>query len=77
MELEGVLAQGESISEFVENAVRSTVQMRRNQAEFVQRGITAIDETKRIGGGISAEVVITKLEAKLTAARRTKAQHGQ
>jgi hypothetical protein len=74
LELEGVLGQGESLSEFVENAVRSTVQMRKTQAEFVQRGITAIAETKRVGGGISAEVVIAKLEAKLASARRSKAQ---
>ena len=77
IEIEGVLGQGESLSEFVENAVRSTVQMRKNQAEFVRRGMTAIEETKRAGGGIPAEIVIAKLEAKLTAARRSKAQHGQ
>jgi len=77
IELEGVLWQGESLSEFVENAVRSTVQMRKNQAEFVRRGIAAIEETKRLGGGIPAEVVIAKLEAKLAAARRSKAQHGR
>ena len=76
-EIEGVLGQGESLSEFVENAVRSTVQMRKNQAEFVRRGITAIEETKRTGESISAEIVIAKLEAKLAVARLTKAQHGQ
>lgn len=76
-ELEGVLEQGESLSEFVEKAVRSTVQMRRNQAEFVRRGIAAIEVTKRAGGGIPAEVVIAKLEAKLAEARGSKAQHGR
>ena len=65
MDLEGVLEQGESLSEFVEKAVRSTVQMRKNQAEFVRRGIAAIDATKRAGVGIPAEVVLAKLEAKL------------
>lgn len=77
IELEGVLEQGESLSEFVENAVRSTVQMRKDQAEFVRRGIAAIEEAKRVGGGIPAEVVIAKLEAKLDAARRSRAQHGR
>lgn len=77
LELEGVLEQGESLSEFVESAVRSTVQQRRNQAEFVRRGIAAIEVTKRTGGGIPAEVVIAKLEAKLAAARRSKVQHDQ
>ena len=77
MEIEGVLGQGESLSEFVENAVRLTVQMRKNQSEFVRRGITAIEDTKRTGESIPAEIVIAKLEAKLAAARLTKAQHGQ
>ena len=77
IELEGVLEPGESLSEFVENAVRSTVQMRKDQAEFVRRGIAAIEEAKRVGGGIPAEVVIAKLEAKLAAARRSRAQHGR
>ena len=76
-ELEGVLEQGESLSEFVENAIRSTVQMRKNQAEFVRRGIAAIEETKRAGDAIPAEVVIARLEAKLAAARLSKAQHGR
>lgn len=73
-ELEGVLEHGESLSEFVENAVRTTVAKRKNQAEFVRRGIAAIEETRRIGGGISADVVLTKLEGKLAAARQAKAQ---
>lgn len=75
LELEGVLEQGESLSQFVENAVRATVARRKNQAEFIRRGIAAIDATKK-GGGIPAEAVIARLEAKLAAARQTKAQRG-
>lgn len=75
IELESVLGQGESLSEFVETAIRSTVQKRKNQAEFIRRGMAAIEETKRTGDGISAEVVIAKLEAKLSAARQLKAQN--
>jgi len=75
IEVEGVLEQGESLSQFVESAVRQTVLKRKHQAEFLHRGITAIEETKRVGGGIAAEVVIAKLEAKLAAARRTQSQH--
>lgn len=77
IELEGVLEQGESLSAFVENAVRSTVQKRKNQAEFIRRGIVAIEETKRAGSGIPAELVIAKLEAKLAAARQSKAQNSR
>ena len=73
-EVEGVLEPGETLSEFVENAVRQTVLKRKNQAEFLRRGIPAIEETKRAGPGIAADVVVAKLEAKLAAARRTQAQ---
>jgi len=76
LELEGVLEQGESLSQFVENAVRTTVARRKTQAEFVRRGIAAIEATQREGSGIPADMVIAKLEAKLSAARRAKAQRG-
>jgi len=76
MELEGVLEQGESLSQFVESAVRTTVAKRKNQAEFIRRGIAAIEATKRDGSGIPAEAVIAKLDAKLAAARQAKAQRG-
>lgn len=70
-EVEGVLEQGETLSEFVENAVRQTVLKRKYQAEFLRRGVAAIEKTRRAGAGIAAEVVVAKLEAKLASARRT------
>ena len=69
-EVECVLEQGESLSEFVENAVRQSVLNRQHHAEFVRRGIAAIEETKRTGAGIAADTVVAKLEAKLVAARQ-------
>ena len=74
LELEGVLEQGESLSQFVENAVRTTVAKRKNQAEFIRRGIVAIEATKRDGSGVPADQVIAKLEAKLADARQVLAQ---
>ncbi len=73
-ELEGVLEQGETLSQFVESAVRSVVERRKHQAEFVRRGIAAIEQTQRSGTGIPAEQVVARLEAKLSAARQTKAR---
>jgi len=69
-EVEGVLEQGESLSEFVENAVRQSVLKRQHQAEFLRRGIAAIEETKRTGNGIAADTVLAQLHAQLAAARR-------
>lgn len=54
--------------------VRQTVLKRKHQAEFLRRGIAAIEETKRDGSGIGAEAVVVKLETKLAAARRTQSQ---
>jgi hypothetical protein len=73
-EVEAVLIPGESLSVFVENAIRETVARRKNQSEFLQRGIAAIEETKRGSGGIAAEVVLGRLETKLEAARQTRAK---
>ena len=73
-EIESVLKQGESLSEFVENAVRQSVLKRQNQSEFVRRGMAAIEETQRLGNGIDAEKVLSQIDAKLAAARKTLAQ---
>jgi hypothetical protein len=74
LELESVLQQGESLSQFVENAVRATVTKRKTQAEFIRRGIAAIKSTQRDGSGVPAERVIAKLEATLAAATQGKTQ---
>ena len=76
LELEGVLEQGETLSQFVESAVRTTVAKRKNQAEFFRRGVAAIEATQGDSSGIPADQVIAKLEAKLTAARLVLAQRG-
>lgn len=75
-ELEGVLQQGETLSQFVENAVRTTVERRKSHSEFMRRGIAAIESTRHDGTGIAAEALITKLESKLAAAKLAKAQRG-
>ena len=74
IEIEAALEPGESLSEFVENAVRQTVVERQYRVEFLRRGIAAIEETQRTGAGIAAETVVAKLEAKLAAVRRTRSR---
>ena len=68
--VESVLHVSESLTEFVENSVRETVTRRRNQAEFVARGIQSLEAAKRTGHYVEAEVVVDKLRAKLVAARK-------
>lgn len=76
-ELEGVLEDGETLTQFVESAVRSVVEKRKHQAEFVRRGIAAIQETQRTGSGIPADQVVARLEAKLNAARQSRVRRGE
>ena len=71
-EIEDVLAAGETLSKFVENAVRATVTQRKNQAAFVQRGLAAIERTQAHGNGLPASAVVAALEARLAAVRLAK-----
>jgi len=75
-ELEGVLEDGETLSQFVESAVRSVVEKRKQQAEFVRRGIAAIQETQRTGSGVPADQVVARLEARLKATRLAQGRRG-
>jgi hypothetical protein len=74
--LEEVLEPGESLSQFVEHAVRSTVEKRKHQAEFLRRGMAAIQDAQRDGNTIAAQTLVGRLEAKLSAARQTSARRG-
>jgi predicted transcriptional regulator len=68
-EVESVLAEGESISEFVEASVRASVERRRAQAEFIARGLHWRDEAKRTGDHVDADDVLAGLQRKLDEAR--------
>src|SRR3954462_7056260 len=67
---EGVLQEGESLSSFIEAAVRETIARRRTRADFISRGRLAREETQRTGVRIDARVVHDKLAGTLAAARK-------
>ncbi len=69
VEVEAVLADGETLSDFVEASVRASVERRRVQAEFVVRGLRSRDEARRTGGYADADSVLEGLQRKLDAAR--------
>lgn len=69
-EVEAVLGDGESLSEFVEAAVRAGVQRRRIGAEFMARGMDARAEAQRNDDHVDAAAVLAGLQQKLDAARR-------
>jgi predicted transcriptional regulator len=67
--VESVLAEGESVAEFVEAAVRASVERRRVQSEFVARGLRSRDEAKRTGDYVDADDVVAGLQDRLDDAR--------
>jgi Arc/MetJ-type ribon-helix-helix transcriptional regulator len=76
-EIEQSLGDGETMAALVENAVRIEVTRRRDQSEFVRRGLVAIARSEADGDWIPAETVIAKLEAKVAAASERQRQHRQ
>ncbi|MBI5716554.1 MAG: prevent-host-death protein [Burkholderiales bacterium] len=68
-EVEAVLDDGETLSQFVEASIRASVERRRVQAEFVARGLRSRDEARRTGEYVDADVVVDGLQRKLDAAR--------
>ena len=71
-EVESLLSDGETVSEFVEASVRATVLRRRNQAEFIARGMHSLEDARRTGHYVDADVVLDGLQRKLEVARGRK-----
>jgi Arc/MetJ-type ribon-helix-helix transcriptional regulator len=76
-EIEQSLGSGETMAALVENAVRAEVSRRRDQSEFVRRGLAAIARSEADRDWVPAETVIAKLEAKVAAARERQKNHHQ
>jgi hypothetical protein len=53
---EAVLREGESLTQFIEDAVRKEVEWRAAQAAFVARGQAALEEHEELGGPALADV---------------------
>ena len=68
-EIEGLLNDGESLSQFVEASVRAAVRQRREQGEFMARGMRSLAEAKRTGEYFDAGEVMQRLKRKLATAK--------
>jgi predicted transcriptional regulator len=64
-ELDAVLAENETLSEFVEEAVRRAVEHRRVQTDFLARGEAAWQSFRATGQAATADEVLATLQAKL------------
>ncbi|NYT82596.1 prevent-host-death protein [Alcaligenaceae bacterium] len=66
---ESVLREGESLSQFIEQAVRSQVELRKANEAFLAHGLASRDRARQTGHYVEADVVLGKLHVKLDAAK--------
>ncbi len=69
---EAVLREGESLSGLMEKSLRDEVNRRRNQAEFIARGLAAREEAKRTGVYYTVDEVMGSLRQILDEAKARK-----
>jgi predicted transcriptional regulator len=67
-DVESVLREGETLSSFMEHALRASIQSRRAQREFIARGLASRDEAKRSGEYFAASDVLAEVEEMLSQA---------
>ena len=69
-ELESVLRDGETLTDFVEASVRSAIAFRRVQTSFHARAQAASEAYHRTGVSVPVETVLGRLQSKLDARRK-------
>ncbi|MFA7487253.1 MAG: YlcI/YnfO family protein [Lysobacteraceae bacterium] len=62
---ESVLEKGENLSTLMEKSLRGEVNRRRNQAEFIARGLASRDEAERTGVYYTVDESLARLDAVL------------
>lgn len=67
---EKLLAEGETLSGFVEDSVRRNVEYRQAQAAFIERGLASRDAARASGRYVTAATVLGKLDRRLKNARK-------
>lgn len=66
---EQILEEGETLSGFVEQAIRESIERRQNRQEFISRGLLSRESARQSGKYVSAESVIGRLEQMLAQAK--------
>jgi hypothetical protein len=79
-EIEAVLREGESLSEFVETAAVEAARRRKAQEEFLARGRASLDKAKRTGEFYPADKALEgmrgRLQARMQSLRKSKGTAG-
>ncbi|MDD2556860.1 MAG: hypothetical protein PHH87_01090 [Desulfuromonas sp.] len=68
---ESVLGEGETLSNFMEEALRAGIMRRKAQQEFMSRGLASRDEARQTGEYYAAEVVHAELRSMLAHAEKS------
>lgn len=68
-ELQAVLGDAETVSAFVEQAVRGAVNFRRTQMEFLARGEQAWHQYQQLGQSRPADAVFDDIQQRIDARR--------
>jgi predicted transcriptional regulator len=68
-QLESVLRGGESLSAFVEAAVRRAVRLRLEQSAFIARGLASLEAAKQSGDYVELDDVIAGLRQRMESAQ--------
>ncbi|MDD5296737.1 MAG: prevent-host-death protein [Rhodocyclaceae bacterium] len=66
-----LLQVGETLSAFVEEAVRRNVEFRQSQNAFIERGLASAEAARTSGKYVSSSEVLDKLAKRLEKARAT------
>jgi hypothetical protein len=67
---EAVLDEGETLSEFVLDAVTRSIDYRKLRHEFIARGLASAAQSHKSGHYVSAERVVAKLARRLAKAKQ-------
>jgi predicted transcriptional regulator len=73
---EEVLGEGESLSNFVEQSIRESIERRLAQREFIARGLASRDKAKQSGKYVSSDAVVGRLEKMLAQAKASSKASG-
>jgi len=68
-EAEAVLREGETLSGFMLESLRDSIARRRDQLEFIERGLKSAARARRTGRYVSADDVVKQLSARLQKVR--------
>jgi predicted transcriptional regulator len=66
---EDSLLEGETLSSFIEQSIRDSIERRQRRREFMARGLASRDEAAVAGAYVSSDAVLGRLENMLAKAK--------